>query len=80
MSAQVSRWGNSLGVRIPRQVADRVGLTDGSRVDIAADDGRIVITPAVRRYTIAELVSDMTPENMREAFDWGRDMGREDVF
>ena len=80
MSAQISRWGNSLGVRIPRQIAESVGLTEGARVEIAADDGRVVITPAVRRYTIEELVSDMTIDNVRKAFDWGRDMGREEVL
>ena len=80
MSAQISRWGNSLGVRIHRQIAESVGLTEGARVEIAADDGRVVITPAVRRYTIEELVSDMTIDNVRKAFDWGRDMGREEVL
>jgi antitoxin MazE len=79
MSVQITRWGNSLGVRIPRQIAGRFGLAEGSRVDIVAEDGRIVITPAAPRYTIEELVADMTPEAMAEAFVWGPDRGREEV-
>jgi len=32
---------------------------------------------AQRRYTLAELLEGMTPEAMREAFDWGPDPGQE---
>lgn len=60
---KVTKWGNSLGLRVPKDVAARAGLTEGARVDIEGfDDGRIVITPSRRRYTIEELVAGMTPE------------------
>ena len=77
MKAQVSRWGNSLGIRIPKDIAGKVGLTEGASVEIEAVDDRIEILPIKRRYRIEDLVSDMTPEAMREAFDWGPDVGRE---
>jgi antitoxin MazE len=79
MQVQVSRWGNSLGLRIPKDIAARVGLREGTRVEIEAEGERIVISPARRRYTLAELLEGMTPEAMREAFDWGPDRGREIV-
>lgn len=60
---KVTRWGNSLGLRVPKDVAARAGLAEGARVDIEGfDDGRIVITPSRRRFTIEELVEGMTPE------------------
>jgi antitoxin component of MazEF toxin-antitoxin module len=35
----IAKWANSFGVRVPRDVAARAGLTEGARVDIeAADD------------------------------------------
>ena len=77
MQVQVARWGNSLGVRIPKQIAERAGLREGARVEIEADSDRIVITRARRRYQLAELLQGMSPEAMREAFDWGPDRGRE---
>jgi antitoxin MazE len=77
MQVQVARWGNSLGVRIPKQIAERAGLREGARVEIEADADRIVITRARRRYQLAELLQGMTPGAMREAFDWGPDRGRE---
>ncbi len=79
MQVQISRWGNSLGVRIPKDVARRAGLSEGARVEIEAEDNRIVIAPSAPRYRLEDLLEGMTPEAMREAFDWGRDLGREAV-
>jgi antitoxin MazE len=79
MQVQVSRWGNSLGLRIPKEIAQRVGLHEGVRVEVEAEGDRIIICPARRRYVLAELLKGMTPQAMREAFDWGPDKGREMV-
>jgi antitoxin MazE len=77
MQVMVARWGNSLGLRIPKDIALRAGLCEGSRVEVEAAGGRIIITPARPRYVLADLLKGMTPEAMREAFDWGPDRGRE---
>jgi antitoxin MazE len=76
---QIARWGNSLGLRIPKNMAIEAGLRAGTRVEIAAEGDRIVITPARPRYKLADLLEGVTPEAMREAFDWGLDVGREIV-
>jgi antitoxin MazE len=75
----LARWGNSLGMRIPKDLALRAGLSEGARVEIEADGDRIVITPSRRRYVLADLLHGMTSEAMREGFDWGPDSGREIV-
>ncbi|QJE74766.1 AbrB/MazE/SpoVT family DNA-binding domain-containing protein [Aerophototrophica crusticola] len=79
MQVQVARWGNSLGVRVPRDIASAVGLAEGSRVDMVVEDGRIVISTPKPRYALADLLAGMTPEAMGDAFDWGDDQGRESV-
>ena len=71
MQVQLARWGNSLGIRIPKDIASQVGLRDGARVDIRAEGDRIVITVDRPRYSLDELMKGVTPEAMREAFDWG---------
>ena len=79
MQVQVARWGNSLGLRIPKDIALRAGLRAGTRVDVETEGDRIIISPARPRYVLADLLKGMTPEAMREAFDWGPDKGREIV-
>jgi antitoxin MazE len=54
-------------------------LREAARVEVAAEDDRIIISPARPRYVLADLLKGMTPEAMREAFDWGPDKGRESV-
>ena len=79
MRVSVAKWGNSLGLRVPKELAARFGLREGSRVEIVAEDDRLVLIPARSAFTLEELLAGMTPEAMREAFDWGDDRGREQV-
>jgi antitoxin MazE len=63
VQVQIAKWGNSLGLRVPRDIAARIGLTEGARVDIeASDDGRIIVTRSRRRFTLDELLVGMTPD------------------
>jgi antitoxin MazE len=77
MQVQLSKWGNSLGLRIPKSVAQELGLTEGAHLDIKAEDGRIVVSHLAPRYRIEDLVADLSHEEVSEAFDWGPDEGRE---
>ncbi len=79
MQVQVTKWGNSLGIRVPKEVATRVGLTEGSRVEVTADGDRIIISAERPVYTLDELLVGMTPDAMHEAFDWGPEVGDEVV-
>jgi len=79
MLGQVARWGNSLGIRIPKDIACRVGLTEGVKVEIEAAGTQVVISVARPRYQLADLLVGITPQDMHESFDWGPDAGREAV-
>lgn len=48
---RVAKWGNSLAVRIPADVARALGLKQGDNVELCAlDDGRVaVLTDKQRR-------------------------------
>ena len=37
---QISRWGNSLAVRLPAAVVEELGLQEGDEIEIAVDSGR----------------------------------------
>jgi len=79
MQVLLTRWGNSLGLRIPKAMTEKIGLTDGSRVEVQMEDDRIVISSARPRYLLSDLLVGMTQDDMRDAFDWGEDIGRERV-
>ncbi len=72
IKVQVAKWGNSLGVRVPRDIAARVGPAEGARVDIeATDGGRIIIARSRRRFTLDELLPKMTPARQHVLDDDG---------
>ena len=77
MTTLVSKWGNSLGVRISKSIAAAVSVEDGDEVDVSVQNGAIVIRPAVKRYTIEELVEGITSRNRHEKIDWGAPKGKE---
>lgn len=79
MQVSISRWGNSLGLRIPKDIAGRVGLSEGDRVEIEAKGDQIIVSLPRPRYRLEDLLVGITPEAMHEAFDWGPDVGREIV-
>lgn len=70
MRTQIARWGNSLAVRLPRQVADSAGLGEGTVVELDVADGVVRLMPTHPRYTLDELLAGITPENLPdETFD-----------
>lgn len=77
MPANVARWGNSLAVRIPRALAERAHIAEGTPIELREENGRIVIEPVVPPLRLEDLLARVTPEAMHEAFDWGPDVGRE---
>jgi antitoxin MazE len=79
MQVSIAKWGNSLGLRVPKEIAARVGLREGARVRIDAKGRTIVISVERPLYELDELLEGLTPEAMHEAFDWGEDVGREVV-
>jgi antitoxin MazE len=41
---RVSKWGNSLGVRLPTTLVDQLGLKEGDELNVvAADNGSIAV-------------------------------------
>ncbi len=78
MITKVQKWGNSLAVRIPRSVAQDTHLSSGNSVDVAVQDGQIVIAPARRsRFRLDELLKGVTPQNRHLESDSGIAVGRE---
>lgn len=78
MVATVAKWGNSLAVRIPQHIAKEIQLIEGAEVDLVVIDGNLVIKPRPRRrYSLEELVTAITPENLHSEVESGAAVGNE---
>lgn len=78
MNSKVRKWGNSLGIRIPKPYAKEARLKDGTSVDLKVEEGCLIIRPSkVKVYDLRTLVSRITPRNRHKETDTGRPVGRE---
>jgi antitoxin MazE len=75
MSVALRKWGNSIGVRLPRPLLEQVGLSEGALVDVLVEGDHLVIRR--RRPKLAELLSQCRPENKPETIDFGAPVGQE---
>lgn len=77
----VGRWGKTLAVRLPAEVARAAGIASGERVEVSNDDGAVTIRKSASPLTAEELFRGETQEAWRDlyagAYDWGPDRGRE---
>ena len=74
---RIAKWGNSLGLRLPKSVAREAQLDEGDTVDVSVKNGAIVIRPSRPTYSLEELVAKITPRNRHDESDWGPSVGRE---
>ena len=74
---QISRWGNSLGLRLPKSVALEAQVDEGDRVDVSVRNGTIVIRPSRPTYSLEQLVARITPRNRHDESDWGTPVDHE---
>ena len=44
-STHIAKWGNSLGLRLPKSVALEAQIDEGDTVDVSVKNGAIVIRP-----------------------------------
>jgi antitoxin MazE len=80
MHGTISRWGNSLALRLPRHVAEQVKLVEGSTVQFEIDDGVLKVIPSRKRFKLSELLEgepDRTKDSPSGEVDWGEPRGDE---
>ena len=76
----MTKWGNSLAIRIPKAVADKAKLKHGDALEIEASDvGRVELRRVSKLPTLAQLVSQITPENRYSEIPTGDEVGKEVV-
>lgn len=72
-TTKVSRWGNSLGIRLPARSAARAGISDDTILTVEAHTDAVTLRPLRMRrqsHTLKELLKNVRPKRDREAADW----------
>lgn len=66
-TATLKTWGNSLGLRVPKNVLEEVNLKENSEVTLEVVNGAIVIKP---KQGLEQLLAQINPENMHKEEEW----------
>ncbi|MBI1974887.1 MAG: AbrB/MazE/SpoVT family DNA-binding domain-containing protein [Parcubacteria group bacterium] len=78
MTTKIQKWGNSLAVRLPKNLARALSFRAGTPVSIKQEWWGVRIVPKkTPEPTLEELVAQITPENRYEKIDWGPRRGNE---
>lgn len=73
MTTTAQKWGGSIGVRIPKRLADKYGVDNGSQIKITEtkDEKGIVIMPITDKPTLNDLLEMCNPQDRHEEIDFG---------
>ena len=74
MHTTISKWGNSLALRLARNIVEGAKLFEGTTVDLEIEDGSIRVTPRRPKFKLADL---LTGERTSHETDWGEPKGDE---
>jgi antitoxin MazE len=75
---RLAKWGNSLAVRLPREIVEAARLEEGDPLSLSVGkDGAVALRPARRKYRLEDLVSRIEPKNRHGEIDWGKPVGKE---
>ena len=76
MTVAVKKWGNSLAVRLPKDIAQSLQVDHDSKVDLKVEEGRLILTPH-QKSDLSCLLDRITPENLHREIDTGEAVGHE---
>ena len=73
MTATISSWGNSQGLRFPKDIMKELDLTVGDKMKILIENNKIILEPVNQpreKYDIHELVRDVPSDyKVHEVFE-----------
>jgi antitoxin MazE len=84
MRVKIAKWGNSLGLRLPKSAVEAAGLEAGSEVDVTVEGQDLRVRRPVSVKTSRTLLEEMIaearrlgPESEPATVEWGPDRGSE---
>lgn len=78
MQAKIQKWGNSLAIRIPKGMAQETGLHYEAAVDLRVRDGYLIVERLqTQRFSLDQLLEEVSDENLHSEVDFGPARGGE---
>ena len=78
MQVKVANWGNSQGIRIPKQVLQEANIGINDVLDVNVGNGVITFVKPFRHKTLEERTAEFGGDlRLDGEFDWGEPVGRE---
>ena len=73
----IRAWGNSQGIRIPKDILNKLNLKSSDVLDILVKDDTIVLKKAFKHKSFEERLAEYNGKIEITEFDWGEPKGRE---
>ena len=76
MTVSIKKWGNSLALRIPKDVAKTLHIENNSTLELHIEDGKMVVEPQ-KDDLLESLVSRIDADNLHNEIETGEALGNE---
>ena len=80
IETKIKKWGNSLALRLPKEIARKFRLFEDSKVSVFSDSKIISIRlsrPTTKKLILDELLAKINPKNKHEELKWSSPQGKE---
>ncbi|MGJ0330669.1 AbrB/MazE/SpoVT family DNA-binding domain-containing protein [Aliarcobacter cryaerophilus] len=80
MTAKISKWGNSQGLRMPKDIMESLHLHVGDDVNITILDGKVILEPIkkdILNYDLNDLISKI-PNDYKASEEFDTIIGKEE--
>ncbi|MFA5821265.1 MAG: AbrB/MazE/SpoVT family DNA-binding domain-containing protein [Candidatus Gracilibacteria bacterium] len=75
MQISITKWGNSMAIRLPKPFIEQIGVNLNQKVEITLEKDTIVLKKA--SSSLAELLSKVNENNIHKETDTGNAVGNE---
>ena len=76
MQAVVQKWGNSLGIRIPSLWAKDNNVKSGSKIEVIAEKGKMIILP--QKKSLDDMMAMVNSDNIHSEISTEQAVGKEE--
>ncbi len=80
MVTKIQKWGNSQGLRVSKELLEKVHTAIGDAVEVSVQKGAILIQPIKQlrgKRSLRRLIAQMPEDYKPHAESWGRAVGKE---